>query len=158
MWLSWCSWMGLRAFSYLEAALTGACGRLDGHVGRWAQVRLPYHIRVLVPCYKEELGIVQRTVLAALAAHLPGSCARTVYLCDDGRDAEKRRWVASLGRHDLLYVAGRMHIVGETNGKSGNVNNATRQIYPTVLSSLHAHYALLCMQAKSRAATLLRFR
>ena len=71
-----------------------------------AQVKLAYHVRVLVPCYKEELDIVQRTVLAALAAHLPGSCARTVYLCDDGKDAEKRRWVANLGRSDLVYVSG----------------------------------------------------
>ena len=46
---------------------------------------LPYHIRVLVPCYREELEIVQRTVLAALDADLPAGCARTVYLCDDGK-------------------------------------------------------------------------
>ena len=98
----------------------------------WAQVKLPYHIRVLIPCYKEELGIVQRTVLAALAADLPGSCARTVYLCDDGKDAEKRRWVASLGRPDLVYVSGRARRIGEMNGKSGNLNNVTRQIYPVV--------------------------
>ena len=52
---------------------------------RRAQVTLPYHIRVLVPCYREELEIVQRTVLAALDADLPAGCARTVYLCDDGK-------------------------------------------------------------------------
>ena len=28
---------------------------------------------------------MQRTVLAALDADLPASCARTVYLCDDGK-------------------------------------------------------------------------
>ena len=49
------------------------------------QVGLPYHIRVLVPCYREDLEIVQRTVLAALDADLPAGCGRTVYLCDDGR-------------------------------------------------------------------------
>ncbi len=48
-------------------------------------MRLAYHVRVLVPCYREELEIVARTVLAALAADLPASCARTVYLCDDGK-------------------------------------------------------------------------
>ena len=48
-------------------------------------MRLPYHVRVLVPCYKEDLEIVQRTVLAALDAELPAGCARTVYLCDDGK-------------------------------------------------------------------------
>ena len=59
---------------------------------RGGQVRLQYHIRVMIPCYKEELDIVQRTVLAALDADLPAGCERTVYLCDDGKDPEKRRW------------------------------------------------------------------
>ena len=118
-----------------------------GTCGCWAQVKLPYHVRVLIPCYKEELGIVQRTVLAALAARLPGSCARTVYLCDDGRDAQKRRWVASLGRLDLVYVSGRAHTgAGEMNGKSGNVNNATRQIYLTVLYCTHS---LPCLEPRT---------
>ena len=48
-------------------------------------MRLAYVVRVLVPCYREELQIVARTVLAALAADLPAGCARTVYLCDDGK-------------------------------------------------------------------------
>ena len=59
------------------------------------QVTLPYHIRVLVPCYREELEIVQRTVLAALDADLPAGCARTVYLCDDG----KVRGLATVTHH-----------------------------------------------------------
>lgn len=58
-----------------------------------AQVKLNYHVRVLVPCYKEELEIIQKTVLAALNATLPAGCARTVYLCDDGKDPEKRAWI-----------------------------------------------------------------
>ena len=32
------------------------------------QVKLPYHIRVLIPCYKEDLEIVQKTILAARTA------------------------------------------------------------------------------------------
>ena len=56
------------------------------------QVKLNYHVRVLVPCYKEELEIIQKTVLAALDAPLPAGCARTIYLCDDGKDPEKRAW------------------------------------------------------------------
>ncbi len=67
------------------------------------QVQLQYHVRVLIPCYKESLEIVQRTVLAALEAELPGSCARTVYLCDDGKDPEKRAWVQA--RHSLVYIS-----------------------------------------------------
>ena len=113
-----------------------------------AQVSLPYHVRVLVPCYKEELGIVQRTCLAALAAQLPGSCARTVYLCDDGADAQKRCWVASLGRPDLVYVSGRAQAAGEMNGKSGNVNNVTRQIYPLVRGSIPCPPPRTCMGAE----------
>ncbi len=57
------------------------------------QVKLNYHVRVLVPCYKEDLDIIQKTVLAALDATLPAGCARTVYLCDDGKDPEKREWI-----------------------------------------------------------------
>ncbi len=48
------------------------------------KVALPYHVRVLVPCYKEELEICQRTVLggrgrplARRAARGPSTCAMT---------------------------------------------------------------------------------
>ena len=71
--------------------------------GLHAQVALQYHVRVFIPCYKESLEIVQRTVLAALDAELPGGCERTVYLCDDGKDPEKRHWVQVRG---LLWPAG----------------------------------------------------
>ena len=92
-------------------------------------VALKYHIRVLVPCYKEDLDIVQRTVLAAGAAPLPAGCGRTVYLCDDGKDAAKRAWVASLGP-GFVYVSGRTRKKGEMNGKSANLNNVCGQLYP----------------------------
>lgn len=55
-------------------------------------LRHPYHVRVLVPCYKEDLAILKRTICCALAAYLPPGCARTVYLCDDGKDPFKRKW------------------------------------------------------------------
>ena len=35
------------------------------------QVELPYHVRVLVPCYKEDLAIVRRTIMAAYDSLLP---------------------------------------------------------------------------------------
>ena len=97
-------------------------------------MRLPYHIRVLVPCYKEELDIVQKTVIAARTAILPEGVLRTVYLCDDGKDPEKRAWVNSLGP-DVVYVSGRYRKKGEMNGKSGNLNNVARQLYPAVSHS-----------------------
>ena len=49
-----------------------------------------YHVRVLLPCYREDLELVQATVVAAMAAALPPGCKRTVYLCDDGRDPAKQ--------------------------------------------------------------------
>ena len=95
------------------------------------KVALPYHVRVLVPCYKEELEICQRTVLAAAAAPLPARCRRTVYLCDDGRDKAKRDWIRSLGDStQFVYVSGRERKKGEMNGKSANLNNVCSQLYP----------------------------
>ena len=49
------------------------------------RTRWPYHIRVCVPCYKESLEILRRTIMAAYDATLPAGCARTIYLCDDGK-------------------------------------------------------------------------
>lgn len=43
----------------------------EGSVPEVALVDHRYHIRVLVPCYKESLELVQRTVTAALDAQLP---------------------------------------------------------------------------------------
>ena len=45
------------------------------------RTRYPYHVRVLVPCYKESLEILRRTVMAAYDATLPAGCQRTIYLC-----------------------------------------------------------------------------
>ena len=38
---------------------------------------LPYHIRVMIPCYKEPLEVVTKTVMAALFASVPEGCCRT---------------------------------------------------------------------------------
>lgn len=38
---------------------------------------LPYHIRVIIPCYKEPLDVIQKTVTAALVAPIPAGCTRT---------------------------------------------------------------------------------
>ena len=56
------------------------------------QVEQPYHVRVLVPTYKETLDIVAKTVHAAYNAPMPVGCLRTIYVCDDGKDSSKRRW------------------------------------------------------------------
>ena len=56
-------------------------------------------------------------------------CSRTVYLLDDGKDPKKRKWCSKLG-DDVVYVSGRKRAPDESNGKSGNLNNALSQIYP----------------------------
>ena len=67
------------------------------------ELRRPYHVRVLVPCYKEPLSVVRRTVLAALRANRPSGCEVTVYLCDDGRKEDKMRFIKKYD--DARYVA-----------------------------------------------------
>ncbi|DBA93998.1 hypothetical protein WJX77_002685 [Trebouxia sp. C0004] len=96
-------------------------------------VTLAYHVRVLVPCYKESLEILARTCSAALDAVLPEGCTRTVYLCDDGGDVTKRKWVQSKAAEkgcSIFYVSGRKRAPGEMNGKSANLNNCLKMIYP----------------------------
>lgn len=86
------------------------------------RVACAYHVRVLVPCYKESLDILRRTVVAARDAPLPLGCAgKTVYLCDDGRDPKKRKWVDALGDPSVVYVSGRQRPAGEMNGAFGSV-------------------------------------
>jgi endoglucanase len=52
----------------------------EGSVPEVAKVDHHYHIRVLVPCYRESLELVQRTVTAALGAQLPTNCKRCAVL------------------------------------------------------------------------------
>lgn len=52
--------------------------------------RLPlsraFHVRVMLPCYRESLELIQATAYATIRAELPAGCSRTVYICDDGKD------------------------------------------------------------------------
>ena len=64
------------------------------------RTRFPYHIRVCVPCYKESLEILRRTIMAAYDATLPTGCARTIYLCDDGKARHLPLSLPSLCRHE----------------------------------------------------------
>lgn len=98
------------------------------------ELRRRYHIRVLVPTYAEPLPIVQRTILAARRAIVPTGCKMTVYLCDDGKRAEKRHMVDALNKTPgppVVYVTGRKRNAGKTlNGKSENLNHCLKLIYP----------------------------
>lgn len=96
--------------------------------------RLPlsraFHVRVMLPCYRESVELIQATAYACIRAELPAGCYRTVYICDDGKDPEKAEWVRTVNSPELVYVSGRVRAPGEINGKSGNLNNALTQIYP----------------------------
>ncbi len=86
-------------------------------------------MRVLVPCYKEALEVVETTLKATLNADLPWNTTRTVYLCDDGNDPVKRELCEKLGP-EVVYITGRVRQKGEVNGKSNNLNHCLQQLYP----------------------------
>ena len=69
-----------------------------------------------MPCYREKLDMVQCTVIAALTADLPAGTTRTVYMCDDGNDPEKRAWAETLAGRGLVYVSGREKNPSERRG------------------------------------------
>jgi endoglucanase len=64
-----------------------------------------FDLRILVPCYKEDLEVVENTVKAILNADFPHNTTRTVYLCDDGQDPLKREFASRVS--DVVYVTGR---------------------------------------------------
>lgn len=85
----------------------------------------PYtQVRVLIPCYREPLSVVGKTVTAALSAPVPFGCRKTVYVCDDGKDPVKRSFCHALceSGHSVVYVSGRSRAKREINGKSCNIN------------------------------------
>jgi endoglucanase len=97
------------------------------------ETTLRYHVRVLIPCYKEPVDVISKTMLAALHAPLPEGCQKSIYLCDDGKDPEKKKFCHSLNRSNVIYVSGRDRKKGEMNGKSNNINNVCRLLYPAGL-------------------------
>lgn len=94
--------------------------------------RKPYLVRVMIPCYKEDLAIIETTVMAAVEAELPPGCYKQVYLCDDGRDPIKQQWIEEANRRfpdcELHYCRRPRH-KGELNGKACNLNYTLRRIY-----------------------------
>lgn len=70
--------------------------------GKEAPFRRHYNIRVLIPCYKESLAIIQRTVLAAKRADRPPGTRMTIYVCDDGNDEKKIAWVQRIDDPEVL--------------------------------------------------------
>ena len=85
-------------------------------------------MRVIIPTYREPLSVIMATMEAVLEAALPSDTVRTVYLCDDGNDPNKKAYIASLGRADVVYVSGRVRKPNEVNGKSANLNNCLKNV------------------------------
>lgn len=88
-------------------------------------VKLDYVIRVLIPCYKEDLDLVKGTAEAALKMHYDPS-KLFVYICDDGNDLNKRRWVESQNISNLGYIVRPTKYKG--HAKAGNLNYALRRV------------------------------
>jgi endoglucanase len=61
---------------------------------------LKFHVRILVPCYKETLEVVRATVEGALRAELPENTRRTVYVCDDG----ERHYIGAATCASVQYI------------------------------------------------------
>jgi endoglucanase len=68
----------------------------DPNTGKEAPFRRKYNVRVMIPCYKESLAIIQRTVLASKRADRPPGMKLVIYVCDDGNDDKKLAWVQRL--------------------------------------------------------------
>ena len=86
----------------------------------------------MIPCYKESLSIIQRTIIAARRADVPPGSTVHIYLCDDGGDHRKEMWVRNLRDPRVKYVTGRERAGKELNGKSANLNNCLKLLYPDV--------------------------
>jgi len=95
----------------------------------------------------------RRTRGACWAARPPAAqgCIRTIYLCDDGKDAGKEAWVEGLNRTGeagcpVVYIRGHPREPGEVNGKSGNLNNALSNVLYPGGADPGSHEARLCLQ------------
>ncbi|KAJ9528163.1 hypothetical protein QJQ45_005789 [Haematococcus lacustris] len=104
---------------------------------------LPYAILLLRSVYPTgSLGLPPGTDREASTAAVAGMTprtdqsatdCRTVYLCDDGKDAEKQAFIEALSAtEDVVYVSGRTRKKGEVNGKSANLNFCLHSIYASL--------------------------
>lgn len=88
-----------------------------------------YVVYVLVPCYKEPLEVITKTIMSILSARSGFEMTDIlIYLCDDGNDPEKERYIKEdLGNeYGVFYISGRVKPRDQINGKSENINNALK--------------------------------
>ncbi|GMH42143.1 hypothetical protein BSKO_10062 [Bryopsis sp. KO-2023] len=57
-----------------------------------------FSVRVLIHCSKENLGVLEETVRAAVDADLPPGSKKSVYVVDASGDSSKEAWVENLDR------------------------------------------------------------
>ena len=55
----------------------------DALSGKPAYTKMSYHIRVVIPCYKEPLDVISKTFLSALYCEIPVNCRKTGTTSDD---------------------------------------------------------------------------
>jgi hypothetical protein len=83
-------------------------------------------VRVLVWVHKESCEVLAATLQSLLAADLPYSTTRMVYVCDDSCDPEKEYICANLGP-EVVYVGGRKKVKGACARGSGRPGSV---VYP----------------------------
>lgn len=78
-------------------------------------------VDIFIPCYNEDVDLVNDTITAALNVRYP-SHLLNIYLCDDGQDPSKRSMISHLrNKHtNLHYIVRPVH----NHAKAGNLNFA----------------------------------
>lgn len=94
-------------------------------------------IDVLIPCYNEDVRLVQETVNAALKIDYPNELL-CVYLCDDGKDPSKRSMIESMREKNknLQYIVRPEH----RHAKAGNLNYALKRSSGDLVITLDADF------------------
>lgn len=68
-----------------KPALWGSSHQANCHCLSMLMSRQPYHVHVIIPCYKDSLTDMKTTLLSALSATMPPGCTRTIFLVDDSQ-------------------------------------------------------------------------
>lgn len=94
-------------------------------------------VDILIPCYNEDVALVEETVSAALNVDYPAH-RLNVYLCDDGNDILKESMVKDMKKYydNLHYITREVH----KHAKAGNLNSALRQTHGDFVTVLDADF------------------
>lgn len=94
-------------------------------------------VGVFIPCYNEDVDLVALTVISALNIDYPRQLL-TVYLCDDGKDPQKRAMISQLHKKfpNVHYVIRPQHL----HAKAGNLNYAIERASCDLVATLDADF------------------